>query len=338
MSTTPEAPAPPGQPLPTAPPQEGNIFLNWVAKNWSTLLLLATAIVVGTLVNYVLPALRERSRLHSWDLYQELVGTQDAFTAENLPETLGRSREDDRIHRWVVEQAVRTAMFLGDREALEILRAETQALVDEEAFAGIAIAAPDGVHNLGEYLRDRVQEELASETVPTEFQNPEPRGRRVRLVLRDGQEQEYSLVIGLYEEAAPAATAAFLAALEAGRISQLEAQPLGASELRFSGLADPEAAAGGDEASLPLERQWGYFHLAGALATVSRPDLGPGAQSEDQFALLLADRPFSDGRATVFGKVVAGEDRLQALEDAVKANPQGAGVVLVEAALVEEGQ
>jgi len=138
------------------------------------------------------------------------------------------------------------------------------------------------------------------------FENPAPTGSKVQFVITDSLETVYEFTVGTYEDAAPGSSEQFLAGVEAGTFNGTEIQVFSGRTLKVTGLDA--------ETSSPLERDFGYFHLAGALSMIPKQG-APGEHETDSIQILLEDNTFGDGSSTVFGVISEG---FEAFKEAVQ--------------------
>jgi hypothetical protein len=276
---------------------EDTPLFDWLKKNRLFLLVLLVGILAIAANERFGPAIRNSAIAKSWDLFQTV--TADLNLDENLSSSLQLARDDERIFPWFVFGATKAALLQRNMNALQILRPELEGLQSGDA-ANLKIASPAGAMSIASFLLERVDEMEAGNTKT--FTNPEPTGAAVKFVVTDSLETTYEFTVGTYEDAAPGATELFLTAVEAGTFNTMPLTGFGGRTLKLEGL--------GAESSPPLERDFGYFHLAGALSTIQKPG-EPGEQETDAIQILLEDNTFADGQATVFATITSGMDELK---------------------------
>jgi len=276
---------------------EDTPLFDWLKKNRIFLLVLLLGILAMAANERFGPSLRNGRLTDSWSLFQTV--TNGLSLDENLASSLQLAREDDRIFPWVVFGATKAALLQNNLTALETLKPELEALNAGNA-AGWKISSPEGSLTIASFLLQRVSEmEKGGSKV---FLNPEPQGSKVKFLVKDSVETTYEFTVGLFENSAPGSSATFLAAVEAGNFNGIDLESFGGRTLKLKGL--------GAETSPPLERDFGYFHLAGALSMIPKPS-SPGDQEIDALQILLEDNSFADGQATVFGVITEGFDELK---------------------------
>ena len=271
---------------------EDTPLFDWLKKNRLFLLVLLLGILAMAANERFGPSLRNGKLTESWSLFQTV--TNGLILDENLASTLQLAREDDRIFPWVVFGATKAALLQNSTMALATLKPELEALSTGDA-ANWKIASPEGPVPLASFLLQRVAEREAGGSKV--FHNPEPQGSHVKFVVSDSLETSYEFTVGLFEDSAPGSSAVFLAAVEAGSFNGMALESFAGRTLKLKGL--------GAETSPPLERDFGYFHLAGAVSIIPKPSV-PGEQEVDAIQILLEDNSFADGQATVFGVITEG--------------------------------
>lgn len=276
---------------------EDTPLFDWLKKNRLFLLVLLVGILALAANERFGPAIRDGAIAQSWDLFQTV--TADLNLDENLSSSLQLARDDDRIFPWFVFGATKAALLQRNMNALQTLRPELEGLNSSDA-ANLKVASPSGGVAIASFLLERITEMEAGSAKT--FVNPEPTGTSVKFVVTDSLETTYEFTVGTYETAAPGATELFLAAVEAGTFNTMPLTGFGGRTLKLEGL--------GAETSPPLERDFGFFHLAGTLSTIQKPG-EPGEQEMDSIQILLEDNTFADGQATVFALITSGMDELK---------------------------
>lgn len=281
---------------------EDTPLFDWLRKNRFFLLGLAVLVVGIQGYNYYAPGLKYAKQAEAWGLYDAIAVSLATDFENNLSADLARAEEYPSIYPWIVFAATNQALATSNADAIAILKPKLANLVNDESVSGYkAIPASGEITNIASLLMARVEDQQTHGSKT--WTNPEPTGSKVKLVVTASDGSTYEISIGLYEGVAPAASAAFLAAVDNGLLigKDLTASG-GAVSLRDY---NPEATE-----ALPLERQYGYFHLPGSLATSVVPG-EPGQQEPDAWTLFLMDATRNDGGTSVFGSIVEGLEPLQ---------------------------
>lgn len=305
-----------------------NPLMDWVLANKVTLAVFLTAVAVIAVMQDQLPKRAEANRRQSWELHgQAIKSLETGISASRIPSILELTREDDRVHPWVVARMVQMAFFQGDRESLQALQPEVDRLVSEGSLSGVRVAKDGQAVDILVFLKDQMNAELSQPEI--KFSNPEPTGQKVKLTLAADAENSYEITLGLYPDAAPETCKAFLEAVSEGRLVDQEIEFQGEALLRATGMAKEDQDQESDEDSeeepnsLPLEVKWGYFHYQGALTTQTLIGAESGGQDPDVFSIQLQDQNYSDGNSTVFGKVVEGMEELESLRALIANREEG---------------
>ncbi|MGB0951925.1 MAG: peptidylprolyl isomerase [Planctomycetota bacterium] len=281
---------------------EDTPLFDWLRKNRFFLLGLAVLVVGIQGYNYYAPGIKYSKQAEAWNLFETIAISLGTDFDANLSADLSRAEAYPTIYPWVVFAATNQALGSDNTLALDTLKPKLSALVQDERVSGYkAIPASGEVTNIAAVLLAQV-EDKQSHSVKS-WSNPEPTGAKVKIVITDSDGNTYDMVAGLYEGIAPSASSAFITAVDEGLLIGKDVTSTGGA---FS-LRDynPEATD-----SLPLERQYGYFHMAGALATSVVPG-EPGQQEPDALTVYLQDATRADGSTTVFGSVTEGLEALQ---------------------------
>lgn len=284
---------------------EDTPLFDWLRKNRFFLLGLAVLVVGIQGYNYYAPGIKYSKQAEAWGLFETIAMSLGEDFDANLSADLARAEAHPSIYPWIVFAATNQALGTDNEMALSTLKPKLSALVNDEKVSGYkAIPESGEVSNIAAVLLARV-EDKQSHGIKT-WSNPEPTGTKVKMVITDSEGTTYDVVAGLYEGVAPSASTAFLSAIDEGLLIGKDVTSTGGA---FS-LRDynPEATD-----TLPLEREYGYFHMAGALATSVVPG-EPSQQEPDALTVYLQDATRSDGSTTVFGSITEG---LEALQDAM---------------------
>lgn len=282
---------------------EDTPLFDWLKKNRLFLLGLTILIVGLQGYRYYAPSLKYSKQANAWTLFDVLVQDMSLDFDANLSPSILQAEEYPTIFPWLVFTATNTALATGNEDALGTLKPLLEDLAsDKDAGRWVALPESGEVTPIAALLLSRVSDFHTKG--PMVWENPEPSGSRVRMVVTSSSGDSYSVSVGLYEESAPAASAAFLEAVESGALVGVEVSAFGGS-LSFRDYA-PEA-----EESLPLERKHGLYHLAGTFSTTAAPG-EPGKQKADSVVVYLQDNFGADGSSTVFGSITNGLEELQA--------------------------
>ncbi|MDP7560974.1 MAG: hypothetical protein QF745_10590, partial [Planctomycetota bacterium] len=181
----------------------GNPLSDWAKANKGFLGLVVVALAAGFLLNTWLPKQALAAKQSSWALYQSVLSTEGgAFGAEQLPGTLARVSEDSRVQGWVVLAGIQDAINRDDRVALQILVEEGSRIQDSGGLSGVIINTPDGAKGIMENALSRASSILAGSDA-INWDNPAPKGPKVKFTLTVNEETTYDFVVGLYPEVAP---------------------------------------------------------------------------------------------------------------------------------------
>ena len=284
----------------------------WLRANaW---FLLAAVVLVSGIYGYRYWSAQSSAsdRVRSWESYRSLTGPEAAEA--DLSARLARAKGDDRIYPWLVFESARQAAAASDASMMDVLRPELQALETDDRFR---VATPNGSAPLGSFLLAQLS---GSGKLPGEFENPEPDGKRVEIVVSLPDEKTYAVVAGLYEALCPTGAGAFAGWVEGGRMADQSARLIGTSGLTISLTKQPAPAEGDVAPKLMIERPHGLFHTEGILSMLQLPGQF-GAQDQDAVQLLLQDSFHLDAQATVLGKVLEGWEPLKAALAAAGPNP-----------------
>ena len=282
---------------------EDTPLFDWLKKNRLFLLGLTILIVGFQGYQYYAPNLKFTKQANAWTLFDVLVQDMSLDFDANLSPSILQAEEYPTIYPWVVFTATNSALATGNESALATLQPLLENLAsDKDASQWVSLPESGEVTPIATVLLSRVSD--FKKTGPVVWENPEPSGAKVQLVVTSSLGESYTISAGLYEEDAPAASAAFLNAVETGALVGVDVSSYGASlSFRDFGTEDME--------SLPLERKHGLYHLAGTLSTTVAPG-EPGQQQADSVVLYLQDNFGADGGSTVFGSMTEGLEALQA--------------------------
>ncbi|MBC8327236.1 MAG: hypothetical protein ISR76_06355 [Planctomycetes bacterium] len=307
-----------------------NPAVTWVKENKGYLLFLLLMIAGIASWQQFWPRYQQGGLTNSWGLFQELTSDPANFSVAKVEETLSRSRTDSRIHPWVVHTGVSSALSSNDLEALRILRSELQALTKDGTLAGYRLVGDDGPESVFAYSLAMAERALNPEAERV-FTNPAPTGHTIRFSVKVNDQDTYDFEAGLYEDSSPEACALLLEAVRSGRLVDLEGVRQGSFGLRFKGLVE-----NGVEHELPLERQWGYFHLPGALY-LNMVAGKPGQMDPSALELGIEKAHHLDAQSSVIGMLTSGLEHLDQfkLADADTPDPI-ASMVLTSIQVIEE--
>lgn len=279
---------------------EDTPLFDWLKKNRIFLFVLVLLVVGIQGYQYFAPALKLKKQTESWMLFDSISADLVADYDANLSAGLAQAKGYPLIYPPIVFTATRVGLMEGKTEALNTLEPVLEELVSTSG-QWKTISESGEVSPIAAELLARVRDYQA--TGGTRFENPEPTGPRIKISVTSSNGDVYDIVAGLYDDRAPAASAAFLVAVENEQLNGIEVAAFGTT-LSIKDF-NPDA-----EEALPLERQFGLFHLAGCLSTTMKPG-EPGAQEPDSVILYLQDSTSVDGGSSVFGSVVEGLDALQ---------------------------
>lgn len=293
---------------------EDTPLFDWLKKNRLFLLVLFTGIIGLAAYDRFGPALREKGRIESWSLYNSALAGLDLD--ENLASSMQLVKGDDRVYPWFLFHAATIALRNGNEAALGTLRPELEAIASTSKWK---LASNNGPISVAAFLVERIDE---SGSGVMDWSNPTPTGTSVKIVVTDSLETAYEITVGMYEDAAPLASEAFLAAVESGSLVGETVDSFGGRTIRLNGLGAEESPA--------LECKYGYFHLAGSLSMIPKPG-SPGEQELEAVQLSLEDNTFADGTSTVFAHMTEGLEEFRA---GVQAAPQDVTYTLTSATIL----
>ena len=286
----------------------GNPLSDWARANKGFLGLVVVALAAGFLLNTWLPKQALAAKQSSWALYQSVLSTEGgAFGAEQLPGTLARVSEDSRVQGWVVLAGIQDAINRDDRVALQILVEEGSRIQDSGGLSGVIINTPDGAKGIMENALSRASSILAGSDA-INWDNPAPKGPKVKFTLTVNEETTYDFVVGLYPEVAPNACEAFLLSVRDGSLTQR----IGVRSGAFAWTIKPESSFEDSEGLAP-ETKWGYYHSKGSLA-FSQKSGDANMCNSGSVEIFLQNAYHLDGRTTVFGMILEGADALDQLQ------------------------
>jgi len=301
---------------------EDTPLFDWLRKNRFFLLGLAILVVGIQGYNYYAPSLKYSKQAEAWTAFETIITSLGTDFDANLSADLARAEEHPTIYHWVVFSAASQALATGNTMALSTLKPRLSALIEDETASGYKALPSNGeVTNIASVLYARL-EDLESQGTMT-WENPEPTGTKVKLVVTGSDASSYEFVAGLYEGVAPLASAAFLSAVDSGDLIGKDLRATGGM-IGLEGFNDELTE------TLPVEAQYGYFHLPGSLATVVASE--PGQQEPDAFRLYLQDATRIDGTSTVFGSITEG---LEELQDAMAQQDVERTFAITEAVVLE---
>lgn len=281
---------------------EDTPLFDWFQKNRFLIIGLVVLVVALQYYRTMAPKWQAESQRESWQLYQDIIADFDPET--NVSDSLSRAKQDDRVYSWFVYAASQGALADKNREALRLLQPELSTLAASADEAKWKVPSDEGASAIPAVLLKSVDNFLAKKD--QEVVNPTPSGERVAITVTDGGESTYTFTVGLYQEQAPATTAAFLDAVHNGRFVGQSLANIAERQTSWTGMNSE------DGPNLPKEKHFGIFHLAGSLSTVIVPGQ-PGEQNPDTIQLLTATNHSTDGTTSVFGMVVEGLEGLQEL-------------------------
>lgn len=280
---------------------EDTPLFDWLKKNRFFLFALVLLVIGIQGFQYFAPALKLKKQTESWMLFDAITADFTTDFDGNLSAGLAQAKDYPIIYPPIVFTATRVALIEDNANALTTLKPVLEDLVANAGHWRTLSEAGEMNSIAGELLA-RVKDYQATGGV--QLENPEPTGTKVKISVTSSSGKTYDVIAGLYEDLAPAACAAFLAAVENEQLNGLELTAF-ASSLAFKDF-NPDAEEG-----LPLERRFGLFHLAGSLSTSMMPG-EPSKQVADSVVIYLQDSTNVDGGSSVFGSLTEGLEPLQA--------------------------
>lgn len=294
-------------------------LFDWLRKNRFFLFALVLLVVGIQGFQYFAPAIKLKKQTESWMLFDTITADLTTDFDGNLSAGLAQAKDYPIIYPPIVFTATRVALMGDNADAMATLKPALEDLVANAGHWKTVSQNGEGSSIAGELLA-RVKDYQATGGV--QLENPAPTGSRVEISITSSSGETYGLIAGLYEDLAPAACAAFLAAVQNEQLNGLAVTAFGPT-LAFKDF-NPDAEGG-----LPLERQFGLFHLAGSLSTSMTPG-DPGKQEADSVVVYLQDNTGIDGGSSVFGSLIEG---LEPLQEAMAA-PQADVTYLITSAAV----
>lgn len=296
----------PSNPSAPAEHHEPNLVRDWLVENRVFLVVLVLAFLLIAFLQQYLPERAARAQQEAWNQFDNLIGELSRPLAkEDIAALLAEAEGYPDMYPWVLLRASQEALRRDDHAALAVV---------QPALASMVAARPDlaawTLRVAGEErplfsdvaLASLQSEEAWRKDNAALFRNPSPQpdSPRVELQLRGPDGEEHVLAVALYPEVAPRAVEQFLAWCESGDLSALAAARVVGPRLVF----EPTELA---DATQPLERSWGYFHLVGALSTELAPAATDRSQRADTFTICLKSQPQLDGGRSVFGQIVGAD-------------------------------
>jgi hypothetical protein len=278
----------------------------WLQTNSRSLLFLAALLLGGGAVTWYLPRAAAAGKQASWQRYSDFQqALMTADTEDDLNAALAAVESDDRVYPWALSYAVTWAAQMSKDDAtLALLENRLTALPDGSTGAkvlneGASVDVVDAVEARVKGLK------AISGLKATPI---EPAGSKVRVSLTDADGKIYAMVYQLYEEQAPVASAWLLGLIDAGSFSEVKLVPSPQNGFQIDQIPAAEEAT-----NLTIEKTWGVFHGSGTLCTMLESGGDPGDQSLTRLQFLGRDIFGQDGVTTVIGKIIEGEDQLEAI-------------------------
>ena len=279
---------------------EDTPLFDWLRKNRIFLFVLVALIVGVQGFQYFAPALKLKKQTESWILFDNITAELNTDFDANLSTSLAQAKDYPIIYPPIVFSATRVALLQDKSDALTTLKPILEDLTENATQWKTASQSGESSTIAAELLARLVDHQAIGGSKIT---NPEPTGAKVGISVTSSNGESYDVVLGLFEDRAPAACASFLAAVENEMLNGLDVTAFGAT-LAIKDY-NPDA-----EENLPLEREFGLFHLAGSLSTSMVPG-EPGMQEPDSVVLYLQDSTSVDGGSSVFGSITEGLESLQ---------------------------
>lgn len=278
----------------------------WLQENSRSLLFLAALLLGGGAVMWYLPRAAAQGKQASWQRYSDFQQSlMTADTEEDLNAALVAVEGDDRVYPWALSYAVTWAAQMSKDDAtLALLENRLSSLPDSATGAkvlneGTSVDVVDAVEARLKGLK------AISELKATPL---EPTGSKLRVTLTDAEGKSYAMVYQLYEEQSPVASAWLLGLVDAGSFAESKLVPSPQNGFQIDQIPSEE-----DATSLSVEKTWGVFHGSGTLCTMLESGGDPGEQSLTRLQFLGRDLFGQDGVTTVIGKIVEGQDQLDAI-------------------------
>lgn len=289
----------------------------WLQENSRSLLFVAALLLGGGAIMWYLPRASAAKKQASWQRYSDFQ--QALFTADtedDLNAALAEVESDERVYPWALTTAVSWAARLSKDEAtLALLENRLSSLSSDGT--GVKVLNEDTSVDVVDAVQTRLNglRSLAD----LEAKPLDPTGTKLRVTLADEDGNSYEMVYQLYEEQAPVASAWILGLVDAGSFAESTLIPSPQNGFQIDQLPTAE-----DGASLSIEKAWGAFHSSGTLCTMLESGGDPGEQSRTRLQFLGRDLYGQDGVTTVIGKIIEGEDQLEAVGELTRdeTNPQ----------------
>jgi hypothetical protein len=278
----------------------------WLQTNSRSLLFLAALLFGGGAVLWYLPRAATAGKQASWQRYSDFQqALMTADTEDDLNAALAAVEGDDRIYPWALSYAVTWAAQMSKDDAtLALLENRLSALPD--GAVGIKVFNEGTSVDVASAVATRVRGLKAISNLKA---TPiEPTGGKVRVTLTDAEGEIYAMVYQLYEEQTPIASAWLLGLIDAGSFAESKLVPS-----PQNGFQIDQIPAEKDAATLSVEKVWGAFHGTGTLCTMLESGGDPGEQSLTRLQFLGRDLFGQDGVTTVIGKIIEGQDQLDAI-------------------------
>lgn len=278
----------------------------WLQANSRSLLFLAALLLGGGAVMWYLPRAAAAGKQASWQRYSDFQQSlMTADTDDDLNAALVAVEDDERVYPYAVPFSVTWAAQMSKDDAtLALLENRLSAIPDDAT--GIKVlhdgTSVDWIAAIKARLKGlRAITDLKATPV-------EPTGSKVRVTLTNAEGTSYSMVYQLYEEQTPVATAWFLGLIDAGSFAEAALVPSPQNGFQIDKIPAAE-----DAASITVEKPWGVFHTSGTLCTMLESGGEPGQQSLTRVQFLGRDLYGQDGVTSVIGKIIEGQDQLEAI-------------------------
>ena len=327
--------------------QSRTLLHDLVDRYWKFATVAALAITAAILVPHYLRQKSHASKHESWDRLVAEVQFDTGMMGDDIqvptPAALASLADEWKgvpVGAWA--KALETGSYIekGDREdgerALEQLEQDwpDHPLVTERVFAG-----PDGNgQTLPEHMRSRIAAlDAWEQDHPLLFSNPPipEDAPKVRVNTSRG-----AFVLGLYSDRAPKHVENFLKLCREGGYNGTKFHRVVRDTLIQGG--DPNSISGepdtwgtgGFETTLEPEDDPQLRHFKGALSAWRKP--GENRSSGHQFILMTGDSGDMDGKYTVFGRLLEGEDVVEEIDTGAVLGDRPQDPVVIESTEVLE--
>lgn len=299
--------------------EEKSAFATWIDNNWKMLAFVAIGASAAIIGSQVMGQKEEASRQERLDVLLTAVQSADPGQLQAASESL----KDSGLAGWADLMATQLALAEGRYDDADAGLAR----LADSASPLLSLQLPLGPEGESMTILEHLaaakdgSRQLVEDSQITLYCPEPPEGSpRVRMQTSLG-----SIEIALYEDAAPLHVANFLTNVDAETYTGTRFHRILQGFMVQGGNPtttsdDPtqwiEAA---DEVKVPTESDNGLVHSPYVLAGAMFP--GDDDSSQFQFYITEGHAHWLDGRHTVYGKVVSGQDTVRALGSVI-ADPQ----------------